>query len=224
MNELLLNHSETHNFIWFMLKTVNCSNGLSILQLFNEGLTLYECSVLIVLFSIALNLMIFVLIILRLLVYLNENAIDIPNPKESRTTAIPKHHKHHSTSSSKTKQRQKNNHIKTLDTVIALNLNLYNYLFYIPFITAGFYVIFSDSNTKTAILLAVFSLITSILIGVTQSIHDFSFSFEYTDFLSRIDSSHNQIEIILDTGLVILYATSAAPYLLCFSHILVILI
>jgi len=175
-----------------MLKAVNCSNGLSILQLFNERLSLYECSVLIVLFSIALNVIIFVLIILRLLVYLKENVPNIPNPREAGTaTANPKHHKHSSISSNKSKHGQMQNQFKSLDTMISLILNLYNYLFYIPFITSGFYVIFHENASTTAILLAVFNLITTTLIGVTQSIHDFSFSFEFTDFLSRIDSSHN---------------------------------
>ncbi|EAR89805.2 transmembrane protein, putative (macronuclear) [Tetrahymena thermophila SB210] len=98
------------------------------------------------------------------------------------------------------------NFAKFSDVINSFILKIYVYIFYFPFNTASFKIMFDSSLSSAEVGLAAYCLILTLFISLMQNLHDFSFSFVLEDYMASIDTHSKQLELLLNLILVILFS------------------
>ncbi|EAR89791.2 transmembrane protein, putative (macronuclear) [Tetrahymena thermophila SB210] len=103
---------------------------------------------------------------------------------------------------------------KTLDLICSFLMKWYSYLLLIPFIQVSIYELFNDN----VLILSWYCLISTSIISIFQTIHEFSYSFILKDFLAKRDSFENQLDLVIIYMFSIFYATSINSKIVLIAH------
>ncbi|KAL4453407.1 hypothetical protein ABPG74_017614 [Tetrahymena malaccensis] len=100
------------------------------------------------------------------------------------------------------------NFAKFSDVINSFILKIYVFIFYFPFNTASFKIMFNSDSSSPEVGLAAYCLILTLFISFMQNLHDFSFSFVLEDYMASTDTHSKQLELVLNLILVILFSCS----------------
>ncbi|KAL4495148.1 hypothetical protein ABPG72_007255 [Tetrahymena utriculariae] len=103
---------------------------------------------------------------------------------------------------------------KTFDLICCFLMKWYSYLLLIPFIQVSIYELFNDN----VLILSWYCLISTSIISIFQTVHEFSYSFILKDFLAKRDSFENQLDLVIIYVFSIFYATSLGSKIVLIVH------